>query len=69
VGAWGADERLNEAVDYNQRIHDRAKAILNPQQLTAFEQMQESAIVGVKFWLREQEREVATRSAAFGESR
>ena len=30
----------------------------------AFEQMQEAAIVGLKFWLRQQEREFATRDAA-----
>jgi hypothetical protein len=39
------DERLKEAADYNRRIHARA-TILTPQQLAAFEQMQEATIVG-----------------------
>ena len=60
-------ERLKEAADYNRRIHARAKGILNPQQLAAFEQMQEAAIVGIKYWLRQQERDLATRTATSGE--
>jgi len=60
------DERLKEAADYNRRIHARAKAILTPQQLAGFEQMQEAAIVGVKYWLRQQERDRATRTATPG---
>jgi hypothetical protein len=62
-------ERLKEAADYNRRIHARAKAILTPQQLAAFEQMQEASIVGVKYWLRQQERDLATRTATSGKSR
>lgn len=62
-------ELLKEAADYNRRIHARAKSILTPQQLTAFEQMQEAAIVGIKYWTRQQERNHATRNAASGESR
>lgn len=57
-------DRLKEAADYNRRIHARAKGILTPKQLAAFEQMQEAAIVGLKFWLRQQERDLATRTAA-----
>jgi hypothetical protein len=59
-----SSERLKEAADYNRRIHARAKSILTPQQLAAFEQMQEAAIVGVKFWMRQQERDLATRAAS-----
>jgi hypothetical protein len=62
-------ERLKEAADYNRRIHARAKAILTPQQLAAFEQTQEAAIAGIKTWLRQQERDLATRTAVPGESR
>jgi hypothetical protein len=58
------DDVLKEAADYNRRIHARAKAILTSQQLAAFEQMQEAAIVGVKYRLRQQERDLATRAAA-----
>jgi hypothetical protein len=63
------DERLKEAADYNRRIHARAKAILTPQQLAGFEQMQEAGIVGVKYWLRQQERDRATRTATSGGNR
>jgi hypothetical protein len=56
-------ERLKEAADYNRRIHARAKAILTPQQLAAFEQVQEAGITGVKTWMRQQERDLATRAA------
>ena len=56
-------ERLKEAVEYNRRIHARAKAMLTSQQLAAFEQMQEQAIVGLKSALRRQERELATQAA------
>jgi hypothetical protein len=64
-----SSERLNEAADFNRRIHARAEAILTPSQLAAFEQMQETAIVGVKHWLRQQERDLVTRTATSGESR
>jgi hypothetical protein len=63
----GSGERLKEATDYNRRIHARAKAILTSKQLAAFEQMQEAAIVGLKFWLRQQERNLATRTATSGD--
>lgn len=58
-----SDERLKEAADYNRRIHARAEAVLTQDQLAAFEQMQEAAIVGLKFWLRKQERDLATQAA------
>jgi hypothetical protein len=59
-------ERLREAAEYNRRIHARAKAILTPQQLAAFEQMQEAAIVGLKYWMRQHERDLATRAGTRG---
>ena len=61
------DERLKEAADYNRRIHARAKTVLTPQQLAAFEQMQEAAIAGVKSSVRQQERDLATRTSTPGE--
>jgi hypothetical protein len=64
-----SDERLKEAVDYNRRMHTRAKSLLNPRQLAAFEQMQEAGIAGVRYWLRQRERDNATRAATSGESR
>jgi hypothetical protein len=63
------DDRLKDAVDYNRRIHARAEAMLTPQQLAAFEQMQEAGIVGVRYWVRQQKRDKATRAATPGESR
>ena len=56
-------ERLKEAAEYNRRIHARAKAMLTSQQLAAFEEMQERAIVSLKGALRRQERELATQAA------
>jgi hypothetical protein len=57
-------DMLKEAADYNERIHARAKAILTPAQLTAFEQMQDQAIVGVKSQLQQRTRDLATQSPA-----
>jgi hypothetical protein len=68
-GSENPDDRLKEAVDYNRRIHARAEAFLKPQQLEAFEQMQEAGIVGVRYWVRQQQRDNATRTATSGGSR
>ncbi len=62
-------DRLKEAIDYNRRIHTRVEAMLTPQQLAAFEKMQEESIAGVRYSLRQQERDNATRSLTSGESR
>lgn len=59
-------ERLQEAAEYNRRIHARVKTLLTPRQLAAFEEMQEAAIVGVKYWLRQQERDRATGAGPAG---
>jgi hypothetical protein len=56
--------RLKEAADFNERIHARAKAILTPPQLAAFEQMQEQAMVGIKSQLQQVERDRVTRGAS-----
>jgi hypothetical protein len=64
--AGNTAERLEQAADFNRRILVRAKALLTPQQLAAFEQMQELAIVGLKSSLRRDERERATQAAISG---
>jgi hypothetical protein len=53
--------RLKEGAEYNRRIHARAKAILTPPQLAAFEQMQGQATIYLKSTLKRQEREYATQ--------
>jgi hypothetical protein len=53
------EDRLKEAAEFNQRIHARAKVALSAKQLAAFEEMQEAAIVNLKYWLRRQERDMA----------
>jgi hypothetical protein len=64
-----ATERLKEGADFNRRIHARAKAILTPPQLAAFEQMQEQATIYLKSMLRRQERDHATQAMKAGEGR
>jgi hypothetical protein len=66
TGADGdsADERYHAARQNSQRFHDRAAQILNPQQLRAFDEMQEENLIGLRSLLRNKDILTSVDAAA-----
>lgn len=66
AGGEGADmnERYRAARQNSQRFHDRAAQILNPQQLRAFDEMQEENLIGLRSVLRNKDILTSVDTAA-----